>query len=140
MNVAPWVARLQEAGTPFLQVAGAAELEAAMVGGLKSNQAAFVIPLAHGAAPNERVNAVYQRIPYAVGVVIVVRNLQDAQGGKAQASLDTCWNWVKGKLLGWVPTTDHEPVEYEGGRMVALANGFLWWQDDWSSAFSITSS
>ncbi|MBL0142659.1 MAG: hypothetical protein IPP91_11300 [Betaproteobacteria bacterium] len=139
MIVSPWVARLKESGTPFRQVGGAAELDAALTGGLKAAPAAFLLPLAETASENQRVNAVLHQVGAAVGVVIVVRNLADARGDQAVGDLETARAWARTKLLGWQPSGAHDPVEYAGGRVLALANGYLWWQDDWETAYVITS-
>lgn len=138
MIVSPWVARLKEAGTPFRQAGGAAELDAALVGGLKAAPAAFVLPLGEEPGQNTRVNGTLQVVTASVGVVLAVRNVTDARGDAALDDLATLRAWVRGKLLGWVPVAGYVEAEYAGGRVLALAGGVLWWQDDWLTQYVVT--
>lgn len=138
MKTSPWTARLKEAGTPFRQVGGIAELDAVVSGGaLKAAPAAFVIPLAEPAGRNTRTNAVHQQVGAAVGILIAVRNVSDTTGERSIEDLEAIRNFVRSKLLGWSPAAGYREAEFGGGAIVTVAGGHTWWQDDYASEYSI---
>lgn len=128
-------ARLAAQSMPPLRFVGkAAEIEAAMKQGrgVPASPAAYVVPISDRAARNRAATVVtVQELTTVFGVVIAVRELADAAGGLAAETLDTVRKAVRADLVGWVPEDGDDPIEYQSGDLVALANGVTWWLDQY---------
>ena len=127
------VARLKAELTALRSVGASADLDAAIEGAV-AMPAAFVLPLAETAQDMEMTGATGQRITQAFGVLHVVSNKRDAQGGQALDDLNTHRLALRQALVGWVPSeADGEPVTFTGGRLLRLdGDGRLWWIDEFA--------
>lgn len=129
MNLSAVVTRLQTQIASLRKVGGAADIPGAQES-LKQVPAAFVIPLAEVAGPNElESGAISQQLSIRFGVLWAVSNLRDATGEAAQTDLETVREAGKTALLGWQPDTTMEPCEFAGGQLLQVADRVLWWQD-----------
>lgn len=110
-------------------VSGAADFASGKEG-VKSVPASFVIPLMDRAVPaqTQDFGSVLQHVSERFGVVLVVSNMRDATGGNAHGDLQPLRDAVIAALLGWQPAAEYDPIEYGGGRMLALSGSDLWWQ------------
>lgn len=110
-------------------VSGAADFAAAREG-LNSVPAAFVLPLMDRATPSstQDESVILQLVTERFGVVLVVSNVRDMHGAAAHDDLEPLRDAVILALLGWPPSAGYHPVEYGGGRMLALNGDDLWWQ------------
>lgn len=95
---------------------------------------AFVFRTRRRAGANVFENQVHQRVVEGFAVVIVVKNVRDPRGGDADDLVEALSEATQGALLGWEPSPDHEPVEYEAGAMVTIADGHYYWQDTYRTA------
>lgn len=139
MNLKPIIDRIRDECPTLKLVGGAAEFERA-VEALATFPAAFVLPAADLAQPNPfGSQIVEQRVGSEFAVVFAVRNLADADGAAAVASLEPVRVVVREALLGWAPAADMDGCEYRAGAMQAFKNGFLWWQDSYLTAYTIRS-
>lgn len=120
---------IETAGAPeFRKVSGASNFAAAR-DDLKTAPAAYVIPLRDAASANQLGGgAILQPVREQFGVALAVSNLRDASGVAAQAEFERLRRLVIDKLLGFVPGTDYEPVEYVGGNILMMDAAVLWWQ------------
>lgn len=135
------VARLDASVADLKTVQGAAEF-AALRGEAPPRErqpAAYVLPLVDAAGRNDLVNAIRQNVVARFGVVLALGNLRDPHGATASVAIEGVRDAVRDALLGWAPTAEHDPVVYAGGRMVGLKDGVVWWQDDFTTAFSVSS-
>lgn len=116
-------------GSPeFRKVSGAANFAAAR-DDLKNPPAAYVIPLRDVASANQLGGgAILQPVKEQFGVALAVSNLRDASGVAAQAEFERLRRLVIDQLLGFVPGTNYEPVEYGGGNILIMDASVLWWQ------------
>lgn len=121
--------------TALKKVSGAADFASASIDLKGKLPAAYVLPLNDKAGRNEMANAVMQKVDVRFGVVLAVQNLRDALGKNAQSDLDPIRKAVIAALLGWQPDTDHEPVLYGSGRLLQMADGVLWWQLEFVTAY-----
>lgn len=117
-------------------VTGTADFAAAREG-LKSVPAAFVLPLMDRASASDTQDesVILQYVAERFGVVLVVSNVRDAQGANAHDDLQSLRDAVIDSLLGWQPSAGYSPVEYGGGRMLALNGNDLWWQVDFVTGY-----
>jgi len=134
MQLTPILDRLNTHVTALRQTGGAADLAAAR-DDLRIAPAAYVIPLRETPGRNELGEAIWQRVTVRLGLVLAVRNVRDARGEAAAEDLEALRQSVRAALLGWAPAMGHDPLEYGGGRLLALTNAILWWQDDFTTAF-----
>jgi len=124
------VDRLRAQLTGWVQIAGAADLEAATTG-LVRPPAAFVLPLEEQGSANRLMNRQVQRVTCRFGVVIVIANLVDPSGAAANRDLVARRLAVRSALLGWAPVVDEGlPVEFSSGRILRFEDQRLWWTDE----------
>lgn len=136
--LAETIARLQAQVPALKTVAGAAEFAALKNPPPKERQpAAYVIPIADQAGTNKLVNGVRQQVTTRFGVVLALGNLGDARGEAASKAIETTRAAVRAALLGWSPTADDDPIAFAQGRMIGLADGVVWWQDEFITGNSI---
>lgn len=129
------IAHLKTSVAALKKVAGAVDFASAGMD-LKTNlPAAYVLPLAEKADPNQLADGVLQKVGARFGVVIAVSNLRDARGEQAHSGLDPLRSAVIAALLGWAPSDAHDPVEFVSGRILNFADGVLWWQDEFTTAY-----
>lgn len=123
----------------FFKVAGAADFAAAKedLAKLKIKRAAYVIPLADKAKPNQLLfNGIEQPVTEMFGVIMAIENLRDVRGDAVNVELETKRKKVIGELLGFVPETGYEPTQYGGGRLLALDVSTTWWQLDFITGYT----
>jgi len=112
----------------FNKVAGAADFASAKED-LKNPPAAYVVPLADVAKPNQLQGAgIEQLVVERFGVVLAVKNARDVRGDAVNAALETLRKKTITSLLGFVPEVGYEPVQYGGGRLLMLDVSVTWWQ------------
>lgn len=135
MQLAPIIARLSGQVSGLRKVEGVAAL-AALKSGVSVSPAAYVLPISEAAGENQiAVNAVSQRVRIRFGVILMVRNVRDPRGEEAHdAGLDDLRGQVTAALVGWEPDAAHDPCTYAGGRLLELADGAIWWQDEFITA------
>ena len=96
---------------------------------LKNPPAAYVLPLQDAASANQLGGgAILQPVKEHFGVVLAVSNLRDASGVAALIEFRRLRRLVIDNLLGFVPGTDYEPIEYVGGNILLMDAAVLWWQ------------
>jgi hypothetical protein len=114
-------------------VGGAVSLSAVMEGRVAA-PAAYVFSESKRGGRNGADNSVIQRVEYQLGVVMVVRNVRDERGVDSSDAVEDLTAAVRTALLGWQPSEDAEPLEYVGGRLVSMVNGFVFWLDSYRTA------
>lgn len=130
MDITPIVTRLKAQLAGFVQIGGAADLDAA-IDNLPGVPAAFAMPLAELAEEPAYAGIHAQRIQQSFGVVLVVQNLRDVKGAAAQTDLQAKRLQVRNALAGWVPdAANGERVAFSGGRLLRFEQGRLWWTDE----------
>jgi hypothetical protein len=116
-------------------VGGAAAFQAAAEKNPNLTPCAFVFPLEEDAAPNQNVNIVLQRVTAKVAVMLVVRNVSDAQGVAAGLDMTVLRQAVKASLLGWQPNAECDPLQRGAANLMLFKDGYMWWQDVYVTAF-----
>lgn len=131
MDLSLIVARLKTELSALRSVGASADLDAAIEGAV-AMPAAFVLPLAESAQDMAMTGQTGARIRQAFGVLHVVSNRRDAQGGQALDDLKAHRLALRAALVGWVPVeADGEPVRFTAGRLLRLdGDGRLWWMDE----------
>ena len=122
----------------FYKVSGASDFAAAKedLAKMKIKRAAYVIPLADTAKPNQLLfNGIEQPVTEMFGVIMAIENLRDQRGDAVNADLEAKRKAVINELLGFVPEVGYEPTQYGGGRLLALDTATTWWQLDFITGY-----
>jgi hypothetical protein len=140
VNIALITARLSDVCPQFNLIGGAAEFERAQQG-LTTVPAAFVVPAEESAAAENPFmdQITQQQVSADFAVVLAVRNVADGAGAAAVDELDAVRKPVRDALLGWQPDSEYFGCEFRDGRLLAFANGILWWADTYRTAYLIRS-
>lgn len=117
----------------FREVAGAANLRSVLDGRV-SAPACYVFRLRNSAGRNELDNAVNQRVVESYAVVIVTDNKRDTRGGDASDANEALCKQVEQALLNWTPDPEADPIEYGGGSLVTMKDGYFYWQEVYRTA------
>lgn len=138
--IAEIIARLRDSSgqTGLKQVDGAAQFQAIVESQRNpaATPAAYVIPARESAPPSSIYSRVRQKVSSGVVIVLVVKNVADAKGEAAGIDMEALRAAVDAALLGWAPTADHEPFQFEGGALAAFKDGHMWWQDAYRTQFT----
>lgn len=126
--IAPIIARLKT--LPQLKlVAGLAEYSL-LDAPPPITPAAYVIPATTRAAENGvAAGGFRQRLTESAQIILVTRNLRDDLGGQATQDLAAVRDAVRTSLLGWVPVTAWDPLELDGGALLAMVDDAAVWRD-----------
>ena len=122
------------------RVAGAAEYE-----GLRSASnllvpAAYVVPMDESASANATENSIMQTLTERFMVVVVISNQADPRGQKAYNQLHELRAELWRGILGWIPETDYEPIEFSGGSILNMDRFRLDYGYEFTSEFTIDDS
>ena len=127
--------RLLEASTPFTLVKGATALAQVKDRPDAVLPVAYVVATKEISAENMRATGrTMQRTERDIMIVIVCEDLGDSDGDTVQDPLEELKTFVRGKLLGFVPSdTAGEPLTHVGGEVIEAASGCVWFADTFSA-------
>lgn len=119
-----------------LQSTGIAANLAAIKKGTVKFPAVFVVPKNRRGSNNRYMTGlVAQKREVRVQIVMAVRNISGAQGGKAITDIEQLYDLVDGALFGHSLTEEHDPLILESGAMLEMQNGEVWWVDEYVTWF-----
>ena len=90
---------------------------------------AWVIPVSDTGGANALVNVVSQALAERVGVVVAQRNVADPRAEHAVLDVKAVIDAIRAALVGWAPE-GFDPVLFVSGRLTAVADGTVWWTDE----------
>lgn len=132
--IASIIARLMEPGTPFRIVGGAAEL-ADVKDHPPALPAAYTYEARDRSGEIERINDVFQRTEVDIAVVIVTGNLSKVNNAAAANDITSLKNYVRGKLLGFMPPGAENPLMHVEGEMQQALGGTVWFEDVFTTSY-----
>ena len=128
-----------KAQVPALKAVGtAADLALARANAAASVQfpRAYVLTVAETGQNNRFLSGgVAQHRQVRLAVVLVVRNVRDASGVAAGGDMQTLRALTDAALFGYTPADFIEPLMFDAGKLLALQDGELWWQDEYLTSF-----
>ncbi|GGB55066.1 hypothetical protein GCM10011316_28940 [Roseibium aquae] len=128
------IGRLDDAGTPFRVVGGAAGL-AVLEQRRTRTPAAFVMVAEEASGANERMTGpVLQRLETDIAVVLVLENLGDPRGGTVADDIEALKAFVRARLIGFRPDSAAEPMEHVSGELLKVRGGAVWAEERFSCA------
>lgn len=133
MNTAPLIDRLRLQCPGFKFVGGAMDLSESTLQAVVF-PAAFVIPLAESAQPNQMLGTHDQQVSQTWGVVLCLKNIRTAARDQTP-ELQALRMSVRNALTGWTPEPQtQEPFDFASGQLIDTEGGSLLWQDDYTRA------
>lgn len=131
--------KIAGASLGFKEVAGAADLKSILEGRV-SYPGCYIYRERNLVTPNKGGNFISQLKTQSIALIVTTRNVQDVRGGiNADACEDYC-DLIEAQLLGWQPSTYYTPIEYSGGGLVLLKDGFHYWRDVYQASVTIRSN
>lgn len=115
------------------RVAGAAEFQAAMDTEALQLPAAWVVPMADEAEILAQ-NVALIRLTERFAVMVGVSNIADERGQTARGGIAALRTEIWRAILGWQPTADDGPIQYEGGDLLAMDRARMFYRLDFSMA------
>jgi len=112
-------------GLWFRQVAGAAEFAQVRPEALPL-PACWVI---RSADRSRHAGERLEHVTLSFDVVIAIENARSHAPGETDDKLLSYRLAVKGRLLGWEPQPGVRPVKFDGGRVLEVTDGDLYWAD-----------
>jgi len=129
------IARLQTQCPSLKRVSTAADLASAKTDA-KQFPCAYVLTLAEqGGAARYMTGLVAQQRNVRIGVVLAVRNVRDATGAAASADMEVVRVETDAALFGYRADEAHEVLVFSQGKLLALIDGEIWWQDEYTTEF-----
>lgn len=128
-----------ESNLNFKEVAGAADLQSILKGRV-SAPGCYIYKKTRNPGPNNLLMAVDQEVKETYGLVTVIKNVRDSRHGDSSDVSEQHQIDIMGQLLGWQPSTETEPMEYAGGRLISLLNGLHFWEESYSTKVHIRST
>ena len=116
-------------------VAGAVAFNVASQSNPAATPAAFVFVVDESDGENGLEQPMVQDVTVTLAVVLVVRQVSDAQGAAAGADMDTLRQAVGAALRGWVIGADYDPLARRQSALVAFRDGHMWWQETWLTRY-----
>jgi hypothetical protein len=122
------------------RVAGTAEFEEQVERTDLAVPCAFVMPLSDEVSENATAGSIVtQVVEERFGIIVIVANTTDPRGQAGGESLDDLRAELWDALLGWEPDGSHTPLEYRGGRHLAMNRARLIHQFDFATNFVLQS-
>lgn len=127
--------RLLSDGTPFKAVAGATALAAVKDRPVGEMPQAFVLVAREASTENQRAmtGPVLQRMERDLMVVIFAEDVSEPFGGATGDQLEEIKSWVRGRLVGFVPTDMKLKISHVGGEVVEAVKGLVCFEDTYSA-------
>lgn len=118
MLITPIINKLKTDVTSVTSVEYAYNINAALP---ENRPIIYVSPLSESADPSPYDNYIKQRISASIAITIGV----DAQNDELQNVRDEIFS----SLLGFIPATNYDAIEYDSGDLLDSTSGVLWWKD-----------
>lgn len=129
MVISPIITRLDTLCTLATTVVQSASIDAALPANLPI---IYVAPSTETAEVSRYDNLTAQTVNASFTITIGCSAASDAlEAVRAQAF---------SALLGYVPATDYDAIEYESGDMLDLTKGVIWWRDTYRVRYYIRQS
>lgn len=141
MELEPIIAALRTRVAYFSnRIAGAAQFKMLPETAQLQVPCAYVIPLDDSPGEHLSTNALRQDITDSFAVVVALSNLPDEKGQTSSHSVHEVRALLWSSLLGWSPSSEYEPISYEGGQLLQLDRARIWYQFEFSSVTQIDTS
>lgn len=137
MQFQSFVTRLEQALPAY---AGSVFVTADLAGaqqhaGVRQAGGIYLIAPMQKAGVNQTIGIVSQWVEVRFGVFCMAFSAGDLLGSEGYAAVDAAQPAAFAAMLGWQPWTDADPIQYSGGRLLRLADGWSGWMDEFTTGF-----
>ena len=115
------------------RVGGAAEFSAIKDATFLKLPAAYVVPLDDRADDNKSQTDYWQNVTEGFGVIVVLKPLDERGQHEAYDIVENIKAELWRALLGYEPSPLHYPIQYDGGDLLDLDRGRIFYQFNFSS-------
>lgn len=115
------------------RVGGAAEFSAIKDTAFLKLPAAYVVPLDDRAEDNKSQTDYWQNVTEGFGVIVVLKPLDERGQHEAYDIVENIKTELWRALLGYEPSPVHYPIQYDGGDLLDLDRGRIFYQFNFSS-------
>jgi hypothetical protein len=130
------IARLKAQVPALKRVGMAIDLAAAKADISVAFPRAYVMTLGENGGTSRYLSgAVAQKRSVRIGVVLMVKNVRDNVGTATASDMDALRQVTDSALFGWGADDAHSPLIFARGSLLGLAEGELWWQDEYTTEF-----
>jgi len=137
MKLSLIVAQLRRYSPSFSErVAAGIDFESVAASAKLSHPSGYVIATADKASNNDVQNGVRQAITDQFDVVLVL-DTQDERGQEAADLIHVFRSEIWRALVGWSPTPEYTPIEYEGGDLLSINRNRVIYRFGFSAAFQL---
>ncbi|NUF50474.1 phage tail terminator protein [Gilliamella sp. ESL0250] len=115
------------------RVGGAAEFSAIKDTAFLKLPAAYVVPLDDRVEDNKSQTDYWQNVTEGFGVIVVLKPLDERGQHEAYDIVENIKTELWRALLGYEPSPAHYPIQYDGGDLLDLDRGRIFYQFNFSS-------
>ena len=115
------------------RVGGAAEFSAIKDAAFLKLPAAYVVPLDDRAEDNKSQTDYWQNVTEGFGVIVVLKPLDERGQHEAYDIVENIKTELWRALLGYEPSPAHYPIQYDGGDLLDLDRGRIFYQFNFSA-------
>ncbi|OCG12817.1 hypothetical protein A9G24_08445 [Gilliamella sp. App6-5] len=115
------------------RVGGAAEFSAIKDTAFLKLPAAYVVPLDDSAQDNQSQTDYWQNVTEGFGVIVVLKPLDERGQHEAYDIVENIKTELWRALLGYEPSPAHHPIQYDGGDLLDLDRGRIFYQFNFSA-------
>lgn len=122
------------ADSPIGFVGSALQMSAVLQHKPKTTTDCYVVPVSERPQGNKHTTGpALQRSDVVIGVVFVVRALNDPAGLRGSQRLTDARDAVRDVIYGWTPPEASARFLQAGGELVRMEHGTIWWIDRYMS-------
>lgn len=115
------------------RVGGAAEFSVIKDAAFLKLPAAYVVPLDDRAEDNQSQTDYWQDVTEGFGVIVVLKPLDERGQHEAYDIVEDIKTELWRALLGYEPSPAHYPIQYDGGDLLDLDRGRIFYQFNFSA-------
>ena len=106
---------------------------------IAKSTAAFVLPISEKLESQQSLGGVLEQRSFnTFAVIVAVKNRQDKDGEKGSVQLEGLRQQLRDLIYGWSPAVGYDPILLGDGRLLALQEYTVFWQDQFNTAHCAT--
>ena len=101
--------------------------------------AAYLLQGGDSAQPSPTVAGRHrQRVSQLIGVTLALKSKTGRYEAADSAAVDALLDRLRGRLVGWQPEQQLDPLDFVAGRPLALRDRIFWWGETYRTAYQAT--
>lgn len=132
------IARVDAQVPQFKLVGEAADFQAAAEINPTAGPACFIFMTGESGIDNATTGRPRQRVHVNFAVVYAVKNVKDVKGKGNTQTLAPLKEAVRNALVGWMPTTAIDRIQFVSGNQMAFRQGWQWWMDTFKTQIQVS--